>query len=131
MSEEVQRPTGLEGPPWFVANELLAFVVELAALVLLCWWGFATGDGVLLSLLLGLGTPAVAIVLWWLCAAPKSKLQPGLAVVLVVKALVLGGGAAALYGLGHPVAAVVAGFVVVVNTTVAEVFRRRTPGYGT
>ncbi len=117
----------LGGGPWIVANELLAFVIEMAALGALTWWGFATGDGVLPSLLLGLGTPAAAIALWAQCAAPKAKRRPGLAGVLLVKALVLGGGAAALYGVGHPVAAVIAAVVVVLNTAVVEIARRLAP----
>lgn len=46
-----------------------------------------------------------------------------------VKAVVLGGGALALYGVGHPVAAVAMAVVVVVvvNTGLADTFRRRTP----
>ncbi len=124
MGGEVRGAAGLEGPPWFVANELLAFLVEMAALALLCWWGFTATDSVLLNVLLGLGTPALAIVLWGQFAAPKAKRPPGLPGVLLVKALVLGGGAAALYGVGHPVAAVIAAVVVVANTTVAEVSRR-------
>ncbi|WP_245769312.1 YrdB family protein [Streptomyces indicus] len=114
-----------------MANELLAFVIELAAVGALAWWGFATGEGLALSVLLGLGTPAAAVTLWGLYAAPKAKRRPGLPGVLAVKALVLGGGAAALYGLGHPVAALIAAAVVVANTAVAETTRRAPARTGT
>jgi hypothetical protein len=116
------------GRPWFAANELLAFVVEFVALDCLAWWGFTTGHGRLLHILLGVGTPLLAIVLWSLFAAPKARLRPGLPLVLLVKAVVLGGGAAALYGVGHPVAALVMAIVVVANTAVAETLRRTVPG---
>ncbi|MGW3205604.1 YrdB family protein [Streptomyces sp. NPDC001135] len=112
---------------WYTANELLAFLLELAALACLSWWGFTVGYGAGLRLLLGLGTPLSAIVLWGLFAAPKARLRPRLPLVLAVKAVVLGGGAAALYGAGHPVAAVAMAFIVVANTAVAEIFRRRPP----
>ncbi|MGW0965037.1 YrdB family protein [Streptomyces sp. NPDC002516] len=114
--------------PWFAANEILAFVVELVALACLSWWGFTVGHSVLLHLVFGLGVPLAAVVLWSLFAAPKARLRPGLPLVLVVKAVVLGGGAAALYGVGHPVAAVVMAVVVVANTAVAETLRRTVPG---
>ncbi|MET9901133.1 YrdB family protein [Streptomyces sp. NPDC006446] len=114
--------------PWFAANELLAFMVELTALACLSWWGFTVGHGPGPHILLGVGTPLLGIVLWWLFAAPKARLRPALPLVLVVKAVVLGGGAAALYGVGHPVAAVVMAIVVVANTAVAETFRRTVPG---
>ncbi|WP_199922898.1 YrdB family protein [Streptomyces sp. NRRL B-24484] len=116
---------GLAGRPWFAANEVLAFLLELAALVLLGRWGFAEGGGAVGRVLLGLGLPTAAAVLWGLFAAPKARhplLLPG---VLVVKALVLGGSAAALYGLGHPAAAGVLAAVIVLNTALAETFRRR------
>ncbi|MET8102175.1 YrdB family protein [Streptomyces sp. NPDC005236] len=113
--------------PWFAANELLAFVVEIVALACLGWWGFTTGHSQMLHVLLGVGTPLLAIVLWSLFAAPKARLRPGLPVVLVVKAVVLGGGAAAVYGVGHPVAATVMAIVVVANTAVAETLRRTVP----
>ncbi|WP_229854206.1 YrdB family protein [Streptomyces filipinensis] len=114
--------------PWYVLNELLAFLLELAALACLGWWGFAVGEDAALRVLLGVGTPLLAIVLWWLFAAPKARLRPWLPLVLAVKTVVLGGGVAALYGVRHPVAAVAMAVVVVVNTTLAEVFRRRPPG---
>ncbi|MER5545180.1 YrdB family protein [Streptomyces sp. NPDC001118] len=115
----------LDERPWYVANEFLAFVIELAALACLSWWGFGAGGNLALHVLLGVGTPLLAIVLWSLFAAPRARLRPALPLVLVVKAVVLGGGAAALYAVGHPVGAVVMAVVVVVNTALAETFRRR------
>ncbi|MGW2938344.1 YrdB family protein [Streptomyces sp. NPDC001156] len=112
---------------WYAANELLAFLLELAALACLSWWGFAVGDDEALRILLGVGTPLLAVVLWSLFAAPKARLRPPLPLVLAVKAVVLGGGAAAVYGVRHPVAAVAMAVIVVANTAVAEIFRRRPP----
>ncbi|WP_082120131.1 YrdB family protein [Saccharothrix sp. ST-888] len=114
----------LGGRLWYAANEVLAFLLELAALGLLCWWGFATGGGVVVRVLLGLGAPLPAAVLWGLFAAPKARLRPPLPAVLLVKAVVFGAGAAALSGVGHPVAAVVVAAVMLANTAVAETFRR-------
>ncbi|MEU4170254.1 YrdB family protein [Streptomyces sp. NPDC026665] len=122
------RTAPFAGRPWFAANEILAFVVELAALACLSWWGFTVGDSAVLHILLGLGVPLAAIVLWALFAAPKARLRPGLPGVLLVKAVVLGGGAAALYGVGHPLGALVMAVVVVANTAVAETLRRAAPG---
>lgn len=112
---------------WYAANELLAFLVELAALACLGWWGFAVSHDEVLRILLAVGMPLLGMVLWSLFAAPRARLRPRLSLVLVVKAVVLGGGAAALYGIGHPGAAVAMAVVVVANTAVAEIFRRRPP----
>ncbi|MFI6058457.1 YrdB family protein [Streptomyces sp. NPDC051286] len=129
-SEGRGSPSVPVGRPWFMANEVVAFVVELAALAALARWGFTTGDGAAARLLLGLGTPAVAIALWGMFAAPRARFRPPLAGVLLVKAVVLGGGVYAVHAVGHPVAAVFFGAVVVVNTALAETLRRRTPMRG-
>lgn len=118
---------GLAGRPWLVANELLAFLLELAALGALCWWGSSVGSGLALHLLLGLGTPALAAVLWGWFAAPRARVKLPLAGVLAVKTLVLGGGALAVYGVGHPAAAIVFAVVLLVNTALVETYRRKLP----
>ncbi|WP_406464227.1 YrdB family protein [Streptomyces sp. NBC_00111] len=111
--------------PWFAANEVLAFVLELVAIGALARWGFTAPEGVAASVALGIGAPAAAVVLWGLFAAPRARFPLPLAGVLAVKTVVLGGGAAAVYGTGHPVAAVVLAAVTVVNTGCAEYYRRR------
>ena len=127
MTKEPDAVIVFDGRWWYTANELLAFLLELAAIACLGWWGFSVGHNEVVRVLLGVGTPVVAIVLWSLFAAPKARLRPPLPLVLVVKALVLGGSAAAVYGVGHSLAAVVMAVVVVVNTAVAETFRRTSP----
>ncbi|MFH9617550.1 YrdB family protein [Streptomyces pratensis] len=111
--------------PWFAANEVLAFVLELVAIGALAWWGFTAPEGLAASLALGVGAPAAAVVLWGLFAAPRARFPVPLAGVLAVKTVVLGGGAAAVYGTGRPVAAAVLAVVLVANTGCAEYYRRR------
>lgn len=120
----------LNGRPWWAVNEVLAFLLEVVALACLFWWGFTLGDGLAVQLLLGTALLALAITLWALFAAPRARIGLPLPGVLAVKAVVLGGGAFALYGVGHPAAAAVMAVVVVVNTGLAETFRRgpRTAG---
>lgn len=114
----------LNGRPWWAVNEVLAFLLEVVALACLFWWGFTLGDGLAVQLLLGTALLALAITLWALFAAPRARIRLPLPGVLAVKAVVLGGGAFALYGVGHPAAAAVMAVVVVVNTGLAETFRR-------
>lgn len=104
-------------------NEGLAFLLELAAFGILAWWGFSTGSGVAVHLLLGLGTPAVAMVLWGLVAAPKARFRVPLAGVLLLKAAVFGGATACLAVLGHGGWAIAFGVVALVNTVLATVDR--------
>ncbi|MGA9526072.1 MAG: YrdB family protein [Myxococcaceae bacterium] len=95
-------------------NDVVAFFVELAALVTLCAWGFQTGTGMLRKVLLGLGTPALAIALWALFAAPRAVYQGPLA-RLGVKLLVLGGGVLASFTLVPTAWAVAFAVVVAAN----------------
>ncbi|WP_116450755.1 DUF2568 domain-containing protein [Blastococcus litoris] len=79
----------------------VAFLAELAALVALGVWGWSAGGPTAVRLLLAVGVPAVAAVLWGVFAAPRSVVHvPALAVV--VKVAVFGGAGLALLALGRP-----------------------------
>ncbi|GAA4633205.1 hypothetical protein GCM10023196_069880 [Actinoallomurus vinaceus] len=109
--------------PLHLANEALAFLLEIAALAVLAWWGVRTGDGVLLKAVLGIGAPAVAAVVWGLFAAPKARVRLPLPAVLLVKLLVFGAATAALYGLDHPGLALGFAVIVVANTAIVSLDR--------
>jgi hypothetical protein len=104
-------------------NEGLAFLLELAAIAALAWWGFTAGGNVLVNVLLGVGAPAAAIVLWGLFAAPRARFTIALPLVLLVKAAVFGAGALALDGVGHATAAVAFAVIALLNTALATVDR--------
>ncbi len=106
------------------ANATLAFLLEVAALVALGYWGFHTGAGIPAKLALGLGAPLLAAIVWGLFAAPKARFAVPFAAVLATKALVFGAATAALYATGHRVPAVVFAIVVVFNTTTLSLGRR-------
>ena len=73
------------------ANDVVAFLVEMVVLGLLAWAGFAADATLWLRLLLGIGLPLVAAVLWGLFAAPRARISsPPLR--LATKLLVLGAG---------------------------------------
>ncbi|WP_246006734.1 YrdB family protein [Actinomadura pelletieri] len=109
--------------PLHVVNEGLAFLLEMATIVWLVWWGFATGGNVLVDIVLGIGTPTAAMTLWGLFAAPKARFKVALPFVLLVKALVFGAGALALYGVDRPVWAVTFAVVAFLNTALATADR--------
>ncbi|MFD8207889.1 DUF2568 domain-containing protein [Streptomyces sp. NPDC059695] len=110
--------------PLHVANEGLAFLLELAALAVLAWWGWEAAESVALRLLLAVAAPALAAVVWGLFAAPQARFRVPLAGVLLVKALVFGAAALALLGLERPLWAVVLAVVALVNTALATADRR-------
>jgi hypothetical protein len=88
------------GHGWNVVGLTTAFLSELAALAGLAIWGWTTGTG-WLRVLITVGAPLVAAVLWGLFAAPQAAFDvPVLAVV--VKLAVYGCAVAGLVAAGHP-----------------------------
>jgi hypothetical protein len=89
------------GGPWNVLWLSLAFLAEVAALVSLGHWGFSVGGSTAVRVLLGVGAPVLAAVLWGLFAAPRAPVDvPVLATA--VKLLVFGSAVLALVSTGHP-----------------------------
>jgi hypothetical protein len=81
-----------------LANLALRFLLELAALAAFGYWGFVVGDDLRLKVLLGLGAPVLAAVLWGLFASPKAAVSlPGPAKL----AFEIGWFGAAATGLAH------------------------------
>ncbi|MER5208888.1 YrdB family protein [Streptomyces sp. NPDC002825] len=110
--------------PLHVLNEGLAFLLELAALAVLAWWGWESAENTALRLLLALAAPAVAAVVWGLFAAPRARFRVPLAGVLAVKALVFGAATLALLGVDRPAWAIAFAAVTLVNTALATADRR-------
>ncbi|MFD7153168.1 YrdB family protein [Kribbella sp. NPDC059898] len=106
---------------WKAANLLLAFLVEILALGVFARWGWDIGGTTATRILLAVGLPAVAAVLWGLFAAPTAK--RGQVPRWIVKVLVFGLAGAALWSLGHPVLGLV--FVVVVAANLAIIHTQK------
>lgn len=90
----------------------------------LAWWGSQAVGGLAGRIALAVLTPALAVVVWGLFAAPRARIQLPPAGVLAVKAVVLGGAAVAVYTTGWHAAAIAFAVVAAVNTTVAAFDRQ-------
>jgi hypothetical protein len=101
-------------------NDVVAFLVELAALLALSAWGFRAGSGLVPKVLLGLGTPAAATALWNMFAAPRSVFAVP-AARLSVKVLLLGAAALASFTLLPIGWAIAFTILVTVNTVLLYV----------
>ena len=73
----------------------VAFLLELAALAALAYWGSVTGTGVW-AWVLGVLTPLAAAVLWGAFASPRAPVRLARAPKLALRLSVLLGGAVAL-----------------------------------
>ncbi len=109
------------------ANLALAFFLELGVLAALGYWGFYTGQGTLAKIGLGIGAPAVAVVVWGLFGAPRSAWRLRGLRFLILRVVFFGSAAVALFAASQGVLGVVFALVFVVNLDqrcMANVVRR-------
>jgi hypothetical protein len=95
------------------------FGLEVGALVALAYWGFTTDGGTFTRIVLGLGAPLLAAVLWGLFASPKArfKSEPRRAVVEIV---VFGSAALALSDVGQPKLAIAFAVIALVDSVLVR-----------
>jgi Protein of unknown function (DUF2568) len=105
-----------------VANLALRFLLELAALAALAYWGAQTGSGAA-KVVLAMAAPLAAAIVWGLWCAPRSRrrLPPGPRTVL--ETAVFGLAAAGLAAAGQ--VALTVAFVVVSAANWALLFAWR------
>ncbi|MEV6286999.1 YrdB family protein [Kribbella sp. NPDC051770] len=103
---------------WRWGNLLVAFLAELVALGIFAWWGWQTADDLAGRLILAIGLPVLAGVLWGLFAAPTATRTTPV-VRGVVKTAVFGLAGLALWDVGHPVLGLV--FVAVVSANLLAI----------
>jgi hypothetical protein len=99
-------------------NDVLRFLLELFAFVTLGVWGFAA-FGFPLNIVVGIGAPAVAILLWALFRSPKAVFAVDVYGKSLVELLVIAAATLAWLDLGQPVVAGVYAVVAVASGIVA------------
>ena len=106
------------------ANLALAFLLELGVVAALGFWGFSTGSGVLAKIVLGIGAPLVAIVVWGLFGSPKATWHLDGLWRLLLQIVFFGLAAVALFAAGQRVLGVVFALLFVLNCTLLYVWRQ-------
>lgn len=101
------------------ANDGLAFLLELAALVALGLWGFTTDTNLPVRILLGLGAPVAFAVLWGFWLAPRADHRLDMPWLLLAKLALFAVATAALAVAGHPRPAAALGGLAVLNLALA------------
>lgn len=95
-------------------NDILRFVLELFAIVSLGIWGFAAWP-LPWNIVVGIGAPVLAILLWALFRSPKAVLHVDAFVKALVEIVVMGSAAFAWWSLGQPIVALVFAVVATVS----------------
>ena len=102
-------------------NSLLAFLVEIAMLVLLGYWGDHTSDNNVFKYIFAIATPAGAAVLWGIFAAPRSKTRLRQPLLLIFKLVLFMITAFLVYRLGRVNAAAIFIFFALLNQAVTAI----------
>ena len=113
-------PAGTRRP--LSAVEILAFLCEIVAFVVLAVWGFALWDFPW-NIVVGIGAPVAAILLWALFVSPRAVFAVHPFVRAIVELLVYASATAALWAMGLTWVGVV--YAVVAITVGAIAGRRR------
>lgn len=96
-------------------NDLLRFLLEIFAIVSLGIFGFTAFPLPWPGILIGLGAPALAILLWALFRSPKAVFAVDPFVKALVEIAVFSSAAIAWWVMGQPVVAVVFAIVAAVS----------------
>jgi hypothetical protein len=96
-------------------NVAVSFLLELCMLAAFAYWGFTAGDNLLAKIALGIGVPALAIVVWGVLLAPKSTRKIHEPYNFIAKVALIGLSIVALYAAGQPVLAGIFAIVLIIN----------------
>lgn len=96
-------------------NDILRFLLELFAFVSLGIWGFTAFPLPWPGLLVGLGAPALAILVWALFVSPKAVFRIDVFGKALVEIAVFSSAAIGWWMLGQPVVAIVFAVVAAVS----------------
>jgi hypothetical protein len=117
------RSGGRETKALPAANLALKFALELAAVAAFALWGAKVGAGVL-SVLVAIATPLVAVLLWGAFTAPKAKWRLPIKTRIAFELTFLVLSVAALFAANLTTAASLLAFLVAVNAVLLTVFRQ-------
>jgi len=96
-------------------NLALAFLLELAVLAALGYWGFSTGEGTVARIGLGVGIPIVAVIVWAIFGAPRSTRRLQGFGLLILRVIFFGSAVVALLAASQPLLGIVFALICVVN----------------
>jgi hypothetical protein len=103
------------------ANLTIAFLLEIVALAGLCFFGFNTGGSMIVHIVLGIGAPVLAAVLWALFAAPRAKVRVPSWFRYLIKVVVFGAALAGLWAADHAALGIALAVVFVANTVLIRI----------
>jgi hypothetical protein len=104
------------------------FLLELALLAVLAWWGFGLDAPLALRIAAGLAAPAVALAVWSRWIAPRAERRLADPLRLAVEGVLWLAGAGALWVAWRPRAAVAFLAAALVTAALVRVWPEPVPG---
>ena len=106
-------------------NLVFRFILEMVVLVSLLLWGFGASDQLLVQLILGLGAPAIVIVLWGTFGSPKAPRRLEDPARLALEVVVFGIGALAFVASGQAILGVLLAAAAAISLTLMFAWGQR------
>lgn len=102
----------------------IRFLWEILALISFGYWGFHAVNQTFLKIILGIGAPLIAAILWGAFGSPKAPYALSGFSRLLLEILVFGGATAALFFAGKQTAAGIYGVMALVNLILMHVWKQ-------
>ncbi|HET7578126.1 MAG TPA: YrdB family protein [Bacillales bacterium] len=93
----------------------LRFILELALLFSLGYWGFHVAQGILAEMGLGLGIPFAAAIIWGLFLSPRASVNISASGRLGLEMALFGFAVITLHSIGFTVVSIVFGMAFILN----------------
>jgi Protein of unknown function (DUF2568) len=97
------------------SNLALSFLLELFILGALAYWGFRVGNGTFMKIILGVGAPLLAALVWGIFEAPQASMPLPEPWHLLLALVIFGLAIVALYVAGQRTLALIFASLVVIN----------------
>jgi hypothetical protein len=105
-------------------NVAIRFLLDICVLIAVGYWGFKTGSGWLLKILLGIGTPLLIAAIWGTFGAPKASMQLHGFMLMLLEVVVFGSGVAALYATKNYASAWGFAVIIIINRILMFVWKQ-------
>ncbi|MGE7945465.1 YrdB family protein [Lysinibacillus sp. NPDC093688] len=108
-----------------VLNIVLRFLLEICVLMAFGYWGIQTGKGMFFKLLLGIGAPALFVVLWSMFGSPKATFPLNGIWHFMFEFVIFSLAVIALYAAGKTQLATTFAILIIINQILLSVFHQR------
>ncbi|MGG1676244.1 YrdB family protein [Neobacillus sp. NRS-1170] len=102
----------------------IRFLLEIIVLVILGYWGFHVSQGTIIKILLGIGTPLLAAVIWGMFGAPKAPYVLSGFSFLLLEIIIFGLPVVVLYFNEKQTLAFIYGLIVVINLVLLKIWNQ-------